>query len=145
MYKPPQSWRVEAAQTGGDAAGPNDSGAAMSLVRMPSKILKGLSFSVGDLVLLQARSEARSVRMVVRLDHGSDVEEYEEVLAFHSGASQVCRWIMWRNADSVFVQPLIGRRQEYNSAAEAIEALLPMVPIRLTDIDAGRWPHSSAR
>jgi hypothetical protein len=141
MYKPLQSWRVEAAQTGGNATGLNDSGAVMSLVRTPSRLLKGLSFAVGDLVLLQARAEARSVRMVVRLDHGSDVEEYEEVLVFHSGASPLCRWIMWRNADSVFVQPLIGRRQEYGSANEAIEALLPMVPTCVTDIDAGRWPH----
>jgi hypothetical protein len=117
----------------------------MSFVRTPPKLLKGLSFAVSDLVLLRARSEARSVRMVVRLDHGSEVEEYEEVLAFHSGASRLCRWIMWRDADSVFVQPLIGRRQEYGSAAEAIEALLPKVPSRLTDIHASRWPHAAAR
>jgi hypothetical protein len=117
----------------------------MSRVKTPSKLLRGLSFAVSDLVLLKGRAAARSVRMVVRLDHGSDVEEYEEVLAFHSGESPLCRWIMWRNADAVFVQPLIGRRQEYGSAAEAIEALLPKVPACLTDIKAGRWPHATVR
>jgi hypothetical protein len=118
----------------------------MSRVEAQPRLLKGLSFAVSDLVLLRGRSEARSVRMVVRLDHGSDVEEYEEVLAFHSGESPLCRWIMWRNADAVFVQPLIGRRREYGSAVEAIEALLPKVPAFLTDIHAGRrWPHATAR
>src|ERR1700709_2421294 len=95
----------------------------MDVVQLPSKTLKGLSFSVAELTLIKSWSEANGLHMVVRLDHGSDVEDYEEVLAFHLGDSPLCRWIMWRNARTVFIQPLIGRKQCYGSAAEAFDAI----------------------
>ena len=47
--------------------------------------------------------------MVVRLDYGSDVEEYEEALAFHAGTNPQYRWLMWRNANTVFVRSIDGR------------------------------------
>jgi hypothetical protein len=107
---------------------------------MPAKQLKGLSFSVAELVLIAAWSEANRLRMVVRLDHGSDAEDYEEVLAFHLGDSPLCRWIMWRDTKTVFIQPLIGRTQRYGSVAEAFEAVAARQPVALTDIKPSRWP-----
>ena len=59
----------------------------MRSVQSPAKALKGLSFEIADLIGIRERSEANGLRMVVRLDYGSDVEEYEEVLAFHAGTS----------------------------------------------------------
>ena len=56
----------------------------MRATRRPTKLLKGLSFDIADLDLIRSRSEANGLRMVVRLDHGSDVEDYEEVLIFYS-------------------------------------------------------------
>ncbi len=79
--------------------------------------------------------------MVIRLDHGSEAEEFEEVLAFHVGDSSLCRWIMWRNANAVYVQPLIGRFQRYGSVPEAFEAMNKKQPVAVTDIKATRWPN----
>lgn len=112
----------------------------MPVIRLPLKTLKGLSFSLSELTLIRCWSQASSLRTVISLDHGSDSEEFEEVLAFHVGNSSLCRWIMWRNADGVFVQPLIGRIQGYNSVAEAFEALVAKQPVFLTDIEATGWP-----
>jgi hypothetical protein len=96
----------------------------MPAARRPAKLLKGLSFDIADLDIIRSRSEAHGLRMVVRLDHGSDVEEYEEVLVFYSGTSAPCRWLMWRNADAVFVRSTAGRTRRYKSAAQAISALV---------------------
>jgi hypothetical protein len=47
---------------------------------------------------------------------------------------------MWRNGEAVFVQPLLGRKQEYSSVAEALEYLFPKQREVLTDIVAWTWP-----
>jgi hypothetical protein len=112
----------------------------MPVIRCPSKTLRGLSFDLSELTLIRCWSQASSLRMVIRLDHGSDTEEFEEVLAFHVGDSATCCWIMWRDANAVFVQPLIGRIQGYGSVAEAFEALVVKRPVFLTDIKAAGWP-----
>lgn len=112
----------------------------MPAIQLPAKVLKGLSFSVAELVLIGSWSEAIGFRMVIRLDHGSDVEEYEEVLALHIGDSPLCRWIMWRDARAVIIQPLIGRARRYQSAAEAFEAVVAKQPVVLTDIEPVSWP-----
>jgi hypothetical protein len=112
----------------------------MSATRLPTKTLVGLSFSIPELTLLESWSKASSLRMVIRLDHGSDTEEFEEILAFHIGNSSLCHWIIWRDAKGVFVQPLIGRVQRYESVAEAFEALAAKQPVVLTDIKATDWP-----
>lgn len=107
---------------------------------MPAKRLRGLSFNLDELTLVKNWSRSSSLRMVVRLDHGSDAEEFEEVLAIHIGDSALCRSIMWRDANAVYVQPLIGRTQRYGSVAEAFEALVAKQPVFLTDIEATGWP-----
>ncbi len=113
----------------------------MPIVQLPLKRLKGLSFKISELILIKSWSEGNGLRMVVRLDHGSEAEDYEEVLAFHLGDSPLCRWIMWRNATVVFIQPLIGRTQRYGSVAEAFEAMAAKQQVVLTDIKPGRWPN----
>lgn len=112
----------------------------MTVIRLPSKALKGLSFSVPELILIRSWSQANGLRMVVRLDHGSDSEDYEEVLAFHFGTSPLCPWIMWRSVRMVFIQPLIGRLRRFGSVAEAFEALAAGDRTVLTDIKPVRWP-----
>ncbi len=112
----------------------------MSIVRLPTKSVKGISFSIAELVLIRSWSEANVLRMVVRLDHGTETEEYEEVLALHIGSSNLCRWILWRDTQSVFLQPLIGRTRRYDSVAEAFEALTEKTLCPLTDIDPACWP-----
>jgi hypothetical protein len=110
----------------------------MAAVRRASKLLKGRSFAVSELILIANWSAANGLRMAVRLDHGSETEEYEEVLAFHRGDSQPCRWIMWRSDRAVFVQPLIGRTQRYRSVAAAFEAMVARQRVALTDLKPER-------
>lgn len=112
----------------------------MPVIQLPSKVLKGFSFSIAELILIRSWSEARSLRMVVRLDHGSEAEEFEEVLAFHAGTSPLCHWIMWRDMNVVSVQPLIGRTKRYESVANAVEALAKKRRVVVTDIKAPHWP-----
>ncbi|HEY0182425.1 MAG TPA: hypothetical protein VGC09_06405 [Rhodopila sp.] len=107
--------------------------------RVPAVALRGLSFSIAELILIQAWSEARGLRMIVRLDHGSDTEDYEEVLAFQPAGGRPCQWIMWRDAVSVFIQPLIGRARRYGRVGEALDALSPARNVVLTDVAASRW------
>ena len=113
----------------------------MPVIRLISKTLKGLSFSLAELTLIRSWSDASSLRMVVRLDHGSDAEEFEEVLALHMGDSPLCRWIIWRDAQEVFVQPLIGRVQRYGSVAEAFESLASKQSVVVSDIKPLGWPN----
>ena len=113
----------------------------MNNVQMFSTGLRGLSFSIADLLLIGAWCAARGMEMVVRLDHGSDSEEYEEVIAFHTPSGRPCRFIMWRDADAVYIQPLIGRTRRYQSVVDAILALTPQrKPDVVTDVIASRWP-----
>jgi hypothetical protein len=114
----------------------------MCAAKCLSRVLKGLSFDISDLLLIEDRSTAHDLRMAVRLDYGSDVEEYEEVLAFYSGTSPQWRWMMWRNTSAVFVRSIDGRGRRYVSAAQAIEALVRTEGAVLTDIKVTRWPSA---
>jgi hypothetical protein len=122
------------------SANPNRHEGTMGNVQMYSTGLRGLSFSIADLLLIGAWSAARGLEMVVRLDHGSENEEYEEVIAFHTASGRPCRYIMWRDRESVFVQPLIGRTRRYPSVVDAILALAPQRAIVVSDVTARRWP-----
>jgi hypothetical protein len=112
----------------------------MPVTHVQHKPLRGFSFDIADLVLFKAWSEARNLHMTIRLDHGLDGEEYEEVLAFSRGDSPLTRWIMWRDETVMYVQPIIGRTLCFDSAAQIMEALTPKTRIRVTDIKASNWP-----
>jgi hypothetical protein len=101
---------------------------------------KGIAFEIADLLLIGSWAALHCLGMSVRLDHGAEGEEYEEVIAFRAEINPLARLIMWRNAEFVFVQPLAGRRQRYDSISEALENLLPERSVLLTDITATDWP-----
>jgi hypothetical protein len=82
-----------------------------------------LSLEVADLVRIRKWADLNDVIVAVRLDHGIVGEEYEEVVAFHTRSSPLCRLIIWRNAESVFVQPLVGVRGQYGSVRDALASL----------------------
>jgi hypothetical protein len=108
---------------------------------IPPRLIKGLAFEIADLVRIRRWAHSYAFRMLVCLDHGAAVgEEYEEVIAFQTDVSPLYRLIMWRDAVAVFVQPLIGRRKQYCSVADALEALIRTPHVRLTDITATAWP-----
>jgi hypothetical protein len=100
---------------------------------------KGLSFEIADHILARAWAASHGFQILVRLDHGAENEEYEEIIEF-AGTGRLSRWIMWRDATSVFVQPILGKNQRSASVAEALEGLLPKQRVVLTDIAATTWP-----
>jgi hypothetical protein len=107
------------------------------IIAAPPHLPKGLSFEIADLIHIKGWADFHDLRIVVRLDHGT---EAEEVIAFHPGASSPCHLIMWRNAKSVFVQPLVGRMRRYRSVAAALETLARKPRTILTDITPTAWP-----
>jgi hypothetical protein len=101
---------------------------------------KGIAFAIAELVLAKDWAAYHELRMTIRLDHGTEHEEYEEVLEFRQGAKAAFRGILWRNQHAVFIQPLVGRRQRFTSVAAALESLHPPAPVALSDIQAVSWP-----
>jgi hypothetical protein len=85
----------------------------------------GISFELADLVMVQGWSEYHDLRMVVELDYSAEGEEYEEVLALYPRDSSFRRWMVWRGACNVVVQPMMGRAVRFGSVAEALEHLIP--------------------
>jgi hypothetical protein len=61
---------------------------------------------------------------LICLDHGVEDEEYEEVVEFRTAATSCCQFILWRNAKTVFLQPIMGRKTKHLSVAAALESLL---------------------
>ncbi len=88
----------------------------------------GIAFEIAELMLLQGWADFHNIRMVVELDHCVEGEEYEEVVAFYVQGSQLRRWIVWRAAGEIVVQPLIGRGCRFRSVADALENLIPARP-----------------
>lgn len=85
----------------------------------------GLAFEIADLMLLQGWADFHDIQMTVELDHCVEGEEYEEVVAFYARESQLRRWILWRAANGIVVQPLIGRSRRFGTVADALETLVP--------------------
>ncbi len=112
----------------------------MGNVQIYSTGLVGLSFSIAELILVAGWAEAQGLQMSVCLDHGSENEEYEEVLAFHTTWGRPRRHILWRDHQAVYVQPLIGRTRRYSSVADALDALAPHRATALTDVMPTGWP-----
>ena len=84
---------------------------------------KGLAFDIANLLLVRQWAERHDLRMLIHLDHGAAVgEEYEEVITFHTQASRLYRFTIWRDATTVFVQPLVGRVKQYRSVTAALAA-----------------------
>jgi hypothetical protein len=84
--------------------------------------LKGVAFEITDLLASQDWAERHQLRMAIRLDHGVDDEEYEEVIAFNSEAG-ACLLLMWREADAVIAQPMPGRQRRFSSVSAALSCL----------------------
>jgi hypothetical protein len=95
----------------------------------PSPAPKGLAFDVADLVMAQRWALAHNARMTIRLDHGSEHEEYEEVLEFRQGRKSEVRFILWHSGQAVFIQPLPGRRRRAVSVAAALQTLQAEEPV----------------
>jgi hypothetical protein len=103
---------------------------------------KGIAFDIAD--LLRARSWAgfHDWKMEIWLDHGTEDEEYEEVITFYSG--NLTGSILWRTANAVFVQPLMGRKRRYPSVAAALDGLISKQHGVVSKNVAIAWPGGRA-
>jgi hypothetical protein len=95
----------------------------MEMLRIAPIPPTGLSFDISDLIILQGWAEFHDIRMIVELDHCVEGEEYEEVVGFYTNDSPLRRWILWRSASGIVVQPLIGQSRHFDSVADAVESL----------------------
>jgi len=110
-------------------------------IAAPPSSQKGIAFDIADLVIARGWAGYHDFQMVVSLNHGATAgEEYEEVIAFHAKTGPLHRLIMWRNAEAVLVQPLVGRARQFWTVAEALESMLPGERVTVTDLTAASWP-----
>jgi hypothetical protein len=107
-----------------------------STTTTPQRVLKGIAFEIAELTLIRNWAETRNIRMVVKLDHGTVGEEYEEAIAFYTEASSISPLIMWRTEKYVFVQRLNGCTRRYSTVTKALDgpAMAKMPSTILTDI-----------
>ena len=91
----------------------------------PKTAPTGIAFEISDLLLIGCWAAIHDLDALIRLDHGVEDEEYEEVVEFRTEARSRCRFILWRNANGVFLQPIMGRKTEHLSVAAALGSLLP--------------------
>ncbi len=85
----------------------------------------GLAFDLPDLFLAKGWSEYHALRMVIELDGCTNGDEYEEVVAFYPANSAFRRWMMWRSASGIVVQPMMGRTRCFATVADALEQIIP--------------------
>jgi hypothetical protein len=114
------------------------------LVLGPSAVTKclpkGRAFQISDLILARSWAAYRDLTMLIRLDHGTDDEEYEEVLEFCTGTGSRAHFIVWNDGEAVFIQPMPGKMQKHASVAEALDHLPVKHHTILTDITPTGWP-----
>ena len=98
----------------------------MQLPRVFVKLPIGLSFEIPDLLLLRAWSDYHDLRLAIELDVCLEDEEYEELLALYDRGRAFRRWMLWRSADGIVVQPAMGRMMLFDSMADVLESLIPV-------------------
>jgi hypothetical protein len=97
----------------------------MANSRLATSRPTGLSFELADLLLAQAWSEFHDLRMTIELDYYAEGDEFEEVLEFYTANSAFRRWMIWRAADGIIVQPMMGRPSQFTALSDALEHLIP--------------------
>lgn len=98
----------------------------------------GVSFSLPELLLTQSWAEFHDVRMVVELDYAFDGQEYEEVISLYRTGGNCRRCLMWRTAEFVVIQPIIGRMSRFSSLSSALDSFRLSIPeAPLSDIVLG--------
>jgi hypothetical protein len=115
----------------------------MRAVDRTSPVLKGLAFEIADLILLQGWADSRGAYLTIHLDYGSDLEEYEEVLAVRSAAGLPGKWIIWRDVRAVMVRGRSGRVRRFRSVATALGVLARERRVAVSNIHATEWPAST--
>ncbi|HET6609237.1 MAG TPA: hypothetical protein VFG62_21365 [Rhodopila sp.] len=85
----------------------------------------GLAFDVPDLLMLHAWAEYHELRMTIDLDTFAGSDEYEEIVNLSETGTPHHRWMIWRSADGIVVQPRMGRPMLFDMMADALDLLIP--------------------
>lgn len=85
----------------------------------------GLSLEVPDLLMLRAWAEFHDLRMKIDLDITNGAEEYEEIVTLSGIFDRTRRWMIWRSAEGIVVQPHLGRPMTFDMMAAALDLLIP--------------------
>jgi hypothetical protein len=104
--------------------------------------LAGLAFEITDLVAVGDWAVRNDVRMAIRLDHGVEGEEYEEVIVLHSGTEN-CLLLLWRDETTTYLQPVPGRRACFASVTDALDKLGTKPTRRVTGRDKAAVPSTN--
>jgi hypothetical protein len=96
----------------------------MQVRRVAAAAPTGLSFEIPDLLLLQAWAYYHDLRLDIELDCCIEDDEYEEMVALVTRATGFRRWMVWRSAQGIVVQPMVGRPMLFDSIADGLEVLI---------------------
>jgi hypothetical protein len=92
------------------------------------------AFDVADLLIARGWADFHDLAMTVRLDSGHGPVRPEETLAFTPAGADAPLWLMWRERDTVVVQPAAGHPMRFGRLADALGDLIPEAPPALTDL-----------
>jgi hypothetical protein len=90
----------------------------MNIQMKASPSLTGISFSIDDHALISEWASKNQFKTVISLDHGSETEEYEEVIKFYFQDRFL--FFMWFDGKVVVMQPILGRAIVYTTVVEAL-------------------------
>jgi hypothetical protein len=93
----------------------------------------GLAFPISDLLLLRGWADRYDIIMTIELDHRVDGEDCEELIAFRTDVNSSSFLLIWRDAEAIFVQPLVGRKLRFTSVSHLLERLVFAQPAGVTD------------
>ena len=94
--------------------------------QVPTKTPKGLSFDIADLLLVRAWADFHELRMEVELDFTAETDEFEEIIGLFSPITGFRRWMIWRSANGIVAQPMVGRPRVFDAVADALDVLIPV-------------------
>ncbi|HVY16390.1 MAG TPA: hypothetical protein VHB27_14285 [Rhodopila sp.] len=97
----------------------------MNLPHMSVATPTGLSFEVPDLLMVGAWAEFHGLKMTIDLDIHTGTEEYEEIVNIIAPGTRHNRWMIWRSAEGIVVQPRMGRPMLFDVMTDALDLLIP--------------------
>lgn len=98
----------------------------MHTFRAPQKHrVEGLAFTIPELMLATAWAEYQNMRLSIELDWHVDQVEYEEVIMLGLPGRVGSHCLLWRAADSIVLQPMVGRAQRFPTISLALDAICP--------------------
>jgi hypothetical protein len=83
-----------------------------------------MAFTISDLLLVKDWADRHDISMTVELDHRVDDEDCDELIAFRTCGSASRFLLIWRDAEAIFAQPLVGRRLRFRSISHLLDNLV---------------------